>query len=57
MAVTILLPPPKNERQWSVNDFWSCIMDTQSAMYRRRLIINALAAIIAKNASDDIATT
>jgi len=55
MLVTIQLPPPRNERQRSVNDFWSCILDNLRAMERRYPIFNLLAAFMGKNASDNIA--
>jgi len=56
-AATISLPPPKHERQWSVNVFWSWIMGTQSAVHRRYFIINPSAIFVLKNATDNIATT
>jgi hypothetical protein len=56
MRVTILLLAPKNDRQQSVNHFWACIMDYQTAMQRQRHKIGLLAAIISKNASNDSAT-
>jgi len=56
MLVTILLPPPKNERPPSVNDFWSCILHTLRAMERHYPIFNILAAFMGKNARDDIAS-
>jgi len=57
MVVTISLPPPKNERQWSVNDFWSHIADNSRAVQWHSPIIILLAAFLGKNASDDIAAT
>ena len=57
MAATMSLPPPRNERQWSVNNFWSCIMDTQSTVHWDYPIINVSAAFMGNNASDDIITT
>ena len=44
------------ECQWSVNDFWSCIFDTLTAMERSYLTIHLLAALISKNATDDNAS-
>jgi len=51
-----MLPPPKNERQWSVNDFWSCISDNLRGMEQGYPIINLSAAFTDKNATDDIAS-
>jgi len=48
MLVTIQLPPADNERQWSVNDFWSCILDNVRAVECRHPIFNSLAAIMWK---------
>jgi len=56
ILVTITLPPPRNERQRSVNDFWSWILDNLRALERRYPIINFSAACTGKNASDDIAS-
>ena len=56
MIGTISLLPPKNQRQQSVNDFWACILDTQTAMQQHSPMIILSAAIMGKNASDDIAT-
>ena len=57
MLVMISLPPTKSERQQSVNNFWSCIMDTQCTVHRHWPIINASGTSIVQNASEDIATT
>ena len=57
MLVTISLLTPKNERQWSANDIRSCILDNSRAVQQHTPIIIMLAAIIGKNASDDISTT
>ena len=57
MLVTISLQHPKNERQWSINDFWSRTMDNSRAVQRHTSIIVILAAFPGKNGSDDIATT
>jgi len=57
MAATMSQPPPENERQWSVNDFWSCITVTQIAVHCHKPIINVSAALRGKNASDDITIT
>jgi len=54
MLVTILLPPPKNECQQSVNNFWSWILDNLRAMERRYPIFNLSAAFIGKNSTDYI---
>ena len=56
MPLTISLPPPKNERQRSVNDFWSCILNNPRAMERRYAIIHLSAASTGKNTTDDIAS-
>jgi len=50
-------PVPENERQRSVNDVQSCILDNLRDMERRYLIINLSAALTGKNASDDIGST
>ena len=55
MIVTTLLLPPKNARQWSVNDFWAWILDNQTAMQRHRPMIILSAAFMGKNATEDIA--
>jgi len=47
----------KNERQQSVNDFWSCIMDDSRAVQWHTPIIIILAAFLGDNASADINTT
>ena len=56
ILVTITLPTARNECQWSVNNFWSCILDNLRAMERRYPIINLSAALMGKNPSDDIAS-
>ena len=56
MPVTILLPPPENEHQRSVNDFLSCILDNLRAVECRCPIFNVSAAFMGKNANDDIAS-
>jgi len=56
MLVTISQSPPKSERQPSVTIFWSCIMDTQSAVHRCWPRIDALAASMGYNCIDDTAT-
>jgi len=40
----------------SINNFWACILDNQTAMQRLRPKIIILAAFMGKYASDDIAT-
>jgi len=57
MLVTISLPPPKNERQWSINDFWLCILDNLRATERRQPIILSSAAFMGKRSSVNITTT
>ena len=56
MLCTISVPPRINERQWSVNDCSSDIMDTQSTVHRREPMMNVSAASMGENAIDDIAT-
>jgi len=56
MLVRISLLPPKNQSQQSVNDFWSCIMQTQMVMLWCQPIIIVSAAFMGKIASDNIAT-
>jgi len=53
----ILVPPSKNERQQSVDDFISCILSNSRAVQWHTPIIIILAAFIGKNASDNTATT
>ena len=54
---TISLPPPKDEPQQSVNDFWFCISDNSRTVQRHTPIITIMAAFIDQHASHDIATT
>jgi len=56
MIMTIMLQPPKSVHQWSVNDFWSCILDNPRAMECLYPIINLSAGFTGKNTSDDIAS-
>jgi len=56
MLVTILLLPPKNDRQHSVNNLSSCIMHNQLATQQCQPIIIVAAAFMGRNASDNIAT-
>jgi len=56
MAAMTSLRPCNNEHQQSINDFWSCIKDTQSALHWRKPIINVSAACMGNNASDHMAT-
>ena len=57
MVVTLQQPTPKNEHQRSVHDFLSCIVHTLRVMEWRYPIISLSAAFMAKDASDNIATT
>jgi len=57
MLLAISLLPPKNERQWSVNEFSASILDNQTAMQLHWSIIVLSAAFMGKIASDDIATS
>jgi len=54
MLLTKLLPPPTNEHQRSVNNFWSPIIDNLGGLERHWFTLNLLAACIGKNASDNI---
>ena len=56
MVLMIQLPPPENEHQRSVSNFWSCILNNLWAMDRSCPIFNLSAAIMRQNASDDIST-
>jgi len=57
MVVTIWLLPPNNECQLSINNFGSCIMDTQCSVHHCWPIINAAAASMGQNATDHVTTT
>jgi len=57
MLVTIQLLPPTNEHPRSVNNIWSCILNTLRAIEPHYPTINLSAAFMGKNAGDDIATT
>jgi len=57
MLLTISLTPPEKERQWSVNDSWSGILETLRAMEWHWPTIHLSAAYIGKNASDNIRST
>ena len=46
MMQTISLPLPKHERQQSVNDYWSCILNNPRAVQRLYSITNTMAAIM-----------
>jgi hypothetical protein len=56
MPVKTSLLPPKNERQWSIKDFWAGILDYQTAMQWQLHNIGRSAVLMGKNVSDDIAT-
>ena len=56
MPTTTLRLPFKIERQWIVNDFWSCILHNPTAVQRHLSIFHVSAAFQPKNASKDIAT-
>jgi len=55
--VTASLLSPKPERQRSVNDFCSCILDNHTAVRCHSAIIEVLAALKSNNAIDNIAMT
>jgi len=57
MGLTLSLPSPINERQQSVNNFWSYIMDNQWAMQLPQPIIIVFSTIMGKNATDNHTTT
>jgi len=44
-----MLPQHDTERQWSVNDVWSCILCNQGFAWINELITELLTAVIAKN--------
>ena len=46
------LPHPGNERERSVNNFWSCILGNQSGHWLQIVIIEVLAFFIGKKRSD-----
>jgi len=50
------LPHPGNERQWSVNDFRSSILDTQSRHWLQIVIIEVLASFIGESKCDTLPT-
>jgi len=47
---------PKNEGQWSINNFWGCILENRRAWQRQYSIIVILAAFLGNNAWDNITT-
>jgi len=47
----------QNERQWSINNCWSWILDNLTTMECRYPTMNLLAAFKGTNSSDDIAST
>jgi len=51
------LPHPWNERQKSVTDFWSCIVDNHCAALQYEAIISVLAAFRCRITRDHIATS
>jgi len=50
------LPYPRNERQRSVNNFLSCMLENPNTGQLLSLIIRVLAAVLGKSARGDIAT-
>jgi len=48
--------PGQTERQWSVNNFWTCKSCNWNVIWLLLFIITVFAAVIGKNAIDDIAT-
>jgi len=56
MVATTSLLCPKNERQWSVNDFWPCILEQARVVRLHWLIIRLSAYCLGKNASSRIVT-
>jgi hypothetical protein len=51
---TISVPPPKNERQRSVNNVWSSIFDIQGPVQPSHITITVLAAFNGKKVSNNI---
>ena len=56
MVPPISETPMKNEHQWSINDFRSCILHNRRALRQLYSIMVVLATFIPKNATNDIAT-
>ena len=56
MVETTSLLRPKNERQWSINDFWLCITANARAVLRHQAIIELSAAFLGENGLENIAT-
>ena len=57
MLVTISLPPPNNESQWSVNDFWPCLLRTLRSTECCYPIFKLSASFMGKNSIDDISSS
>jgi len=57
MLLTISVPPLTDERQWSANDFWSCILDNRKAMERGYPILDSSATVMVKIGAYDIEST
>jgi len=53
---TYSLPHPENECQWSVNDFWSCILVNLNIAWWPKFICEVMAAFSAKIVHNIIAT-
>ena len=49
---TVSMPHPENERQQSVDDFWSCIFSNLSGDWLQTFINDLLAAFIGKSGSN-----
>jgi len=56
MVATISLLCPKNELQWSINDFWHCIMEMARVVQWHWPIIELSAAFLGKNCCVKIVT-
>jgi hypothetical protein len=56
MVGTTMLLCHINERQWSVNDFWPCILENARVLRRHWLIIELSATFLSNNAYNMIVT-
>jgi len=56
-SLTPWLPHPNNNREWSVNDLWPCILENPRAEWLHHLIIELSAAFVGQHLCDTIATS
>jgi len=56
LAYSRALPHPENDRQWSVNNFWSCIFGNMSGAWVQASIKMDMAAFIGRYVQDIPAT-